>query len=98
MGAICGPLFVLFFFYYRVYKWWHVSFALWKDALSALHNGMAEKMRPGKSFVLYVFLTINILLGFLQLYWFRFILQETVKILAGTADDTTSMIPAGSME
>jgi len=94
IGAICGPLFVITFFYYRVYMWWRVSFQLWSDALSALKSGMAEKMRPQKSFVLYIFLTINILLGVLQLYWFRVILGETAKVLAG--EDMT--IPAGSME
>lgn len=95
IGAICGPLFVVTFFYYRVFMWWKVSYQLWSDALHALgKSGMAEKMRPGKSFVLYIFLTINILLGVLQLYWFRFILGETAKVLAG--EEMT--IPAGSME
>jgi hypothetical protein len=96
VGGICGPLFVITFAYYRVWMWWRVSFQLWKDALSAIHSGMAEKMRPGKSFVLYIFLTINILLGLLQLYWFRFIIGETIKVLAG--EEHEDMIPAGSME
>jgi hypothetical protein len=96
VGGICGPLFVITFFYYRVWMWWKVSFQLWKDALNAIHSGMAEKMRPEKSFVLYIFLTINILLGLLQLYWFRFILGETAKVLAG--EEHEDMIPAGSME
>ena len=64
------------------------------DALHALQSGMAEKLRPGKSFVLYIFLTINILLGVLQLYWFWYILGEAAKVLAG--EERT--IPAGSME
>lgn len=76
--------------------WWIVSFQLWKDALNAIHSGIAEKMRPEKSIVLYMFLTINVLLGLLQLYWFRFILGETAKVLAG--EEHENMIPAGSME
>lgn len=94
--AICGPCFVVTFFYYRVWMWWIVSFQLWRDVCGCLQNGMAHKMRPNKSFVLYIFLTINILLGVLQLWWFRLIVAETLKVLAG--EEHEDLIPAGSME
>jgi hypothetical protein len=92
--GICGPLFVVAFFYYRVLLWWKVSYLLWLDALHVIKSGVAENLRPGKSFVLYIFLTINIILGVLQLYWFGLIMGETAKVIRGEA----MKVPAGTME
>jgi hypothetical protein len=92
--GICGPFFVITFFYYRVLLWWKVSYLLWSDALHVIRSGVAEKLRPGKSFVLYIFLTINIILGVLQLYWFGIIMDETAKVIRGEA----MKVPAGTME
>lgn len=92
--GICGPLFVATFFYYRVLLWWMVSSLLWSDALHVIKSGVAENLRPGKSFVLYIFLTINIILGVLQLYWFGIIMVETAKVIGGEE----MKIPAGTME
>lgn len=82
---ICGPLFVITFFYYRVVLWWKVNALLWSDALVVIQNGMAEKLRPGKSFVLYAFLAFNIPLSILQLYWFWLIVDESAKVVTGLA-------------
>lgn len=79
---ICGPLFVVTFFYYRVVLWWTVNWRLWNDAKCVLQNGMAEKLRPGKSFVLYLFLAMNVPLSILQLYWFWLIVQESYQVIA----------------
>lgn len=92
--GICGPSFVVTFFYYRVLLWWNVSYLLWSDALHVMQSGMAEKQRPGKSFVLCLFLSINIILGVLQLYWFRIIMGEAAKVLAGEEMG----MPAGTIE
>lgn len=81
VNMVCGPLFVVTFFYYRVFLWWKVSYLLWSDALTVLRNGVAEKLRPGRSYVLYIFLTLNPILGVLQLYWFGIILNEVHKVL-----------------
>lgn len=80
---ICGPLFVVTFFYYRVVLWWKVNALLWSDAISVIQSGMAEKLRPGKSFVLYIFLAFNVPLSILQLYWFWLIVGESAKVVAG---------------
>ena len=83
--GLSGPLFALCFAIYRVFLWWRVSILLFQDCYHVLSNGMADKLRPGKSFVLYVFLVLNIPLGFLQLYWFSIILEEVRKVLSGQA-------------
>lgn len=79
---VCGPLFVVTFFYYRVVLWWQVNVKLWKDAMYVLQNGIAEKLRPQKSFVLYLFLAMNVPLSVLQLYWFGLIVGESAKVIS----------------
>ena len=83
IGMVCGPLFVVCFFYYRVVLWWQVSYVLWSDAAYVIRSGVAEKLRPGRSFVLYIFLTANLLLGVLQLYWFGLVMVEVMKVFEG---------------
>lgn len=78
---LCGPLFVVTFIYYRVFLWWKVNFLLWSDARQVIASGMAEKLRPGKSFVLYLFLAINVPLSILQVYWFWLIVGESSKVV-----------------
>lgn len=78
--ALCGPLFAISFFAYRVFLWWKVSFLLWSDCFKVINNGMAEKLRPGKTYILYIYLVSNILLGGLQLYWSHIILYEVLKL------------------
>lgn len=79
--AICGPLFALSFSYYRVILWWKVSTQMFLDIFEVLKDGTAQKLRPGRNHVLYIMMTLNLLLGCLQLYWFSIILGEAGKIL-----------------
>lgn len=83
--AVSGPLFALSFAFYRVVLWWQVSLLLWKDCYHVVSKGVSDKLRPGKNFVLYIFLLLNLPLGVLQLYWFTIILEEVRKLLAGEA-------------
>ncbi len=85
VGIVCGPMFALTFFIYRIVLWWKVSYQLWSDAIYVIQSGIAEKLRPGKSFVLYIFLGLNFILTFLQIYWFTLILEEVKKVLLGKA-------------
>lgn len=84
---IAQPLFAIFFSYYRVYLWNKVSYSLWSDALVVLKKqkkeakSTAEEYRPGKSYCLYVILTIDVILGCLQLFWFLKIVIEVMKVL-----------------
>jgi hypothetical protein len=80
---ICGPLFAITFGYYRVYAWWKMSYILWSDCLYALKSDVAQNYRPNKAYVVYIFLTIDILLGTLQLYWFTIILQKIREAVMG---------------
>jgi hypothetical protein len=81
VGIVCGPMFVAGFTFYRVILWWPVSYRLFTDVYSVVTSGQAQKLRPGCSWVLYVFLGLNLPLGLLQLYWFTIILGEVCKVL-----------------
>jgi hypothetical protein len=76
-------MFALSFFFYRVYGWILYSIPLWKDTLQVLKTGSAEKLRPGKSSFLYLFLVLNVLLGALQLFWFGQIIEKVIKMAEG---------------
>jgi hypothetical protein len=84
---IAQPLFAITFSYYRVYLWQKVSVGLWSDAIAVLKKkdknnvSIAEQFRPGKTLCLYVYLFIDVLLGFLQLFWFTTILFEVMKVM-----------------
>ena len=80
MGTVCGPLFAVTFFYYRVYLWWKVGFLMFSDIAHVQKNGMADRLRPGRNHVLYVMMALNLALGFLQLFWFGIVLQEAAKV------------------
>lgn len=81
--GLCGPCFVVTFFIYRVLLWWKVLYQLWSDTAYVLKKGLAEKLRPGKAYVLYLFMTVSIPMGLLQLYWFHIIVNEVIKVLSG---------------
>lgn len=80
---VAEPLFAVLFVYYRIYVWNKISWLLWKDSIVVLGDGkkLANDYRPGKSFVLYVILSLDVVLGLLQLFWFTFILAEVMKML-----------------
>ena len=86
-NGICGPLFAVTFTVYRVILWWIVGYQMFSDIIAVLRNGTAQKMRPGRNHVLYVMMTLNLLLGLLQLYWFQIILVEAGKVLGLTSVD-----------
>mmetsp|Transcript_18032 Transcript_18032/g.39288 ORF Transcript_18032/g.39288 Transcript_18032/m.39288 type:complete len:289 (-) Transcript_18032:209-1075(-) len=76
-------IFATAFFAYRVFGWLAVSKTLWTDAKQVLSNGMAENLRPGKNYVLYLFLAVDVTLGSLQLLWSYHLILKVQEILAG---------------
>ncbi|CAB9511259.1 TLC domain [Seminavis robusta] len=85
ISGLCGPLFAASFTVYRVVLWWKVSLLLWQDCYHVVTKGSSDALRPGKNYVLYIFLFLNVPLGLLQLYWFGIILDAVRNILAGDA-------------
>jgi hypothetical protein len=81
IGAVCGPLFAITFTYYRVIAWWGVSRQMFEDSMYVLNSGISDKLRPGRNHVLYVMMTLNLLLGLMQLYWFQMIVGEALKLV-----------------
>lgn len=75
---LCKPLFAITFFYYRVLLWTKVSYEFWTDCAKSLGSGSHDRYRPGKRYVCYYFLGINIVLTLMQFYWFGLILQEAL--------------------
>ena len=79
---IAAPGFVVCFLVYRVLYWWPVSWKLFQDVYAVtVKSDMAEKFRPGHSWVLYLYLALNLPLGLLQVYWLGIILQEVQTVL-----------------
>lgn len=77
----CGVLFAVTFFHFRVVGWIRHSLPLWNDVLDLTRTGKVEQYRPGKARFLYLFLSLDVLLGALQLYWFGEIAQKVVEAL-----------------
>ena len=75
-------LFTLSFTYFRVFGWIYHSFPLWKDVLSCVKSGSADRYRPGTKQFLYVFLTLNVVLGGLQLFWMGEIVKKVSDIVS----------------
>jgi len=80
--AASKGFFILAFVIYRVIGWWWCAWQLWSDSLWSLRSGVAERLRPGKSSLLYYFHAVIILLGVLQLYWLVLIGLKLIDILA----------------
>jgi len=79
---ITGPLFVVTFIYYRVILWWPCSMQLLKDVREVTSTGKAAEVRPGRTWILYMWLTLNFPLGLLQLYWLTLIVEEAHAVVA----------------
>jgi hypothetical protein len=84
INGVCGPSFAVTFFYYRVLLWWPESIRLFQDVSNVVKTGQAQSLRPGNSWVLYLFLVLNLPLGLLQLYWSTIIVAEAKKVLLGS--------------
>lgn len=79
----CGPMFAVTFLYYRGYMWWRMTYIQFKDCFEIMRSGHAEKLRPGKTWVLYVLMIFNLPMGALQIYWSSLILAEIKKLVMG---------------
>ena len=80
--GICGPLFAVSFYTYRVFLWAKVGRRLALDSMHVIKNGTAEKLRPGKVYVIYLFLVSCFLLFLLQLYWGYLVGLAVVDVIA----------------
>lgn len=76
ISRCAAPLFVLTFVYYRVVMWWRVSKQLLDDVRSVTASGSAQALRPGRTWILYMWVTLSIPMGLLQLYWLTLIAAE----------------------
>eukprot|EP00527_Entomoneis_sp_CCMP2396_P004468 CAMPEP_0198144904 /NCGR_PEP_ID=MMETSP1443-20131203/19459_1 /TAXON_ID=186043 /ORGANISM="Entomoneis sp., Strain CCMP2396" /LENGTH=284 /DNA_ID=CAMNT_0043808393 /DNA_START=182 /DNA_END=1036 /DNA_ORIENTATION=+ len=79
----CGPIFAATFLFYRGFMWWRITYLKFKDCFEIMRSGQAEKLRPGKTWVLYVLMAFNIPMGMLQIYWSSLILTEIKKLIMG---------------
>jgi len=73
-------MFFLTFSYYRIFGWISHSVPLFKDCDAVLKSGSLEQHRPGKTFVLRLFLGLDVVLGLLQCYWYSEILKAVFAI------------------
>lgn len=76
----CGPMFAFTFLFYRGIMWWRITYLQFSDSISIIRSGQATKLRPGKTWVLYVLMIFNLPMGMLQIYWSFLILEEVKKV------------------
>ena len=77
VGSIAGPCFAVTFVLFRVVLWWPVSFQLFQDV-----KKVNKDLRPGRSWILYMWCCFNIPMGLLQLYWLTIIVVKAQETLA----------------
>jgi hypothetical protein len=73
---LAAPLFVVTFVYYRVLLWWPMSYRLFCDVQEVVKSGRAQRLRPGRTWVMYLQLALDLPMGLLQFYWLTLIAQE----------------------
>lgn len=81
LGRCSGPLFVVSFIYYRVILWWPVSKQLFDDVRAVTASGQAENLRPGRTWILYMWVIFNFPMGLLQLYWVTLIVEGARAVI-----------------
>jgi hypothetical protein len=76
-----GPLFVVTFVYFRVLLWWPVSKQMFEDIQTVIRSGRTEQIRPGRTYILYIWIVLNIPMGILQLYFLSLIFEEAKAVV-----------------
>lgn len=89
LSAVFPPLelfsqgmFVLTFFAFRIVGWTRVSYMLLTDSSYVIRNGLVKNYRPGSGWFLWYLMTMSILLGALQVYWWSGIMNKLSEIMA----------------
>jgi TLC domain len=76
-----GPLFVVTFVYFRVLLWWPISKQMFDDIRNVIRSGRAEQLRPGRTYILYIWIALNLPMGILQLYFLSLIFKEARAVV-----------------
>ena len=87
---VTGPLFAGTFIYYRVILWWPTSWQLAQDVVEVVSTtrtagddtSKSDQVRPGRNWILYLWVVLNFPMGLLQLYWMSLILDEVRVVVA----------------
>ena len=79
--AFCQAMFVVTFFLIRIVGWALYSYMLFLDGRYIIKNGLLKRYSPGSGWFLYYLMTMAVLLGGLQVYWFGEILTKVSEIL-----------------
>lgn len=72
--------FVVAFFAFRIVGWAFMSFMFISDASYVMRNGLAKTHRPGCGWFLWYMMTMAVLLGSLQVYWLKVILDKVSEM------------------
>jgi TLC domain len=76
-----GPLFVVSFVYFRVLLWWPISKQMFDDIRNVIRSGRADQLRPGRKYILYMWIALNLPMGILQLYFLSLIFKEARAVV-----------------
>ena len=73
--------FVVTFFAFRIVGWAYMSYMLISDASYVIRNGLLRTHRPGCGWFLRYIMAMTVLLGSLQVYWLKAILEKVSEKL-----------------
>ena len=72
---------MLTFFAFRIVGWAYMSTMFISDAYHVIGSGLLKTYRPGSGWFLWYMMTMSALLGALQVYWLKAILDKVSEIL-----------------
>lgn len=78
---LTGPLFVFTFILYRVILWWPCTFQMYRDAQEVISTGKSNEIRPGRDWIIYMWVILVFPMGLLQLYWLKIILETAFGMI-----------------
>jgi hypothetical protein len=73
--------FVLTFVAFRIIGWMYMSANFISDTYHVIGNGLLRTYRPGSGWFLWYMMAMSVLLGALQVYWLKTILDKVSEIL-----------------
>ena len=85
VNIIARVLFAISFFVIRVFWWPYISYQFWWSSIERLSNGTAHS-----NVVVFIFLTFNVGLTFLQFFWAKRIGMQMLKMVGIVKSKTSS--------
>mmetsp|Transcript_32903 Transcript_32903/g.69235 ORF Transcript_32903/g.69235 Transcript_32903/m.69235 type:complete len:315 (+) Transcript_32903:217-1161(+) len=79
--TVCQGLFVLTFFIFRIVGWAYMTYMILSDGSYVIKHGLLKRYCPGSGWFLWYLMTVAVLLGALQVFWFGEIAKRVLEVL-----------------